>query len=549
MLTTALVYSAIVGGPFVPQADLPIYKFAWRDAGRSMPKAPDVISKVLVNLDGTVIVVGSTSNPKGTSYTQDILVRKHAEDGKLIWEKMIDSLGKGGQDTAQSAVLDGGGNIYISVSVPVGNFDGFTLMKMSPDGSIAWTKTADTGNDRATAFGMSIDKQGFPIQVGGFGSNARAEVFAVKWSPDGKPVWRTRWKSPDGKVNQGRDVAIGSNGDAYLAGFSETAAGGEDAVALRLDGQNGQVKWAKHIRGTGLARDIAQAIAVDGAGDAYVTGSIYMQGSANSVFAARLDGSNGSVKWQTPLIEPRNAGGEGIGIHVDPTGVTIGASMYLVTANGVDLTVSRFSLDGKETWRASANSGEGLGDEASAFTVDRYGNSYIAGGSSKRNGMPNAFVVRVNPDGKVFWQHLDSPENQAQYRPGSVAIDNESGTVYVGGGSIPSTDTDWSLVAIEQSPVAVNFSAQVLLGKTFQFQPNPETVPAFVRQSIFSRGVSFSAEVPKRGKFIFGPNAFEAPGDTPGLVEMGFELVRKGLRPSRALIRMNVVKPPPNSVN
>ena len=548
-MTMLLAYTLLMSSVLQPsswQAELPIFRLAWKDPGKSIPKAPDLISKVLTTSDGGVIAVGSTSNPKGSSYETDVLIRKHTEFGVLVWEKRFDTFGKGKQDSATDAVLDGSGNLYVAISVALGNYDGFTLCKISAaDGSILWTNSVDTGNERATAYDLVIDKQGFPVQVGGFGSNAQAEIFATKWSPDGKTVWTHRWKSPDGKVNQARGAAVSSNGDVYLVGVSETAAGGEDAIAIRLDGASGTPKWAKHVRGAGIARDSATAVAVDEAGDAYITGSLYLQGSTNSVFAARLDAATGSVKWQTPLLEPRNAGGEGVGIHVDRNGVTMGASMNLLSANGPDLTVSKFSLEGKEVWRANANSADALIDEASAFTVDKYGNAYIAGGSTKRNGMPNAFVARVNPEGKIVWQYLDSPTAPSQARPGSVAVDDDSGTVYVGSGSVDSTDTDWSLIAIEQSPEAQPLNSQVLLGKTVNLQLTSQSAPAFVQQSRFSRGVEWSTEVPKRGKFSPSPARFDAPTDAPGPVDFGFTLTRKGLRSSSSTIKVNVMKPPP----
>lgn len=540
-----MVLVAVSSLPTPVQDTLPTFRMAWRDAGKSTPGAPELISEVLVAPDNGVIAIGSTSTKKGSSYVLDILVRKHDPSGKLLWEKQIDPLGKGGQDTVQGAVMDTAGNVYIAISTPVGNFDGFTLMRMSSaDGNVAWTKTADTGNDRATAFGIAIDKSGNPVQVGGYGSNARAEIFAVKWSPDGKPVWTQRWKAPTGKVNVAKAVAVGPNGDVYAAGYSESAEGGEDAVALRFDAASGTVKWTQHVRGAGLARDAANAIAVDDAGNAYITGNIYMQGSNNSVFAARLDGTTGAVKWQLPLLEPRGATGDGVGIHVDANGITMGAHMYLVSGNGQDFTVSRISLDGKELWRASANSGDGLSDEATDFMVDRYGNAYVTGGSSKRNGMPNPFVIRVNPDGKVAWQYLEAPASPAQLRPGSLVIDNETGTVFVGSGSIASTETDWNLIAIEQSPEAQDFSGQVQLGKTLEFQPSPQTTPSFVRQSRFAKGVVWTATSPTKGKFDSATAQFTAPSDVPGTIPFTFTLDRKGLKTSTATVRVNVVKPP-----
>ena len=116
--------------------------------------------------------------------------------------------------------------------------------------------------------------------------------------------------------------------------------GGGDAFVAKVSGIDGSLAWATYLGGSGY--DSGRAIAVDGAGNALVTGSTnsadfagannlyhgdHTAAHAGNAYAAKVT-SGGALAWATYLGGSGNASGMGdygYGIAVD------GAANVLVT--------------------------------------------------------------------------------------------------------------------------------------------------------------------------------------------------------------------------
>jgi hypothetical protein len=143
--------------------------------------------------------------------------------------------------------------------------------------------------------------------------------------------WAKRMGGASG--DRGYGVALDGGGNAYVTGwfdgtadfgsYSLTSAGDEDIFVTKLD-SGGTVQWAKRMGGTSF--DYGFGIAVDGDGDAYVTGRFqftadfgsYSLTSAGSsdIFVAKLD-SGGTVQWATRMGGAPYDYGSGIAVDGD----------------------------------------------------------------------------------------------------------------------------------------------------------------------------------------------------------------------------------------
>src|SRR2546423_6875493 len=79
-----------------------------------------------------------------------------------------------------------------------------------------------------------------------------------------------------GSANAGRDfakaIAIDSSENVYLTGSSEGPGTALDFVTIKQDAM-GAIKWRARFNGPGFGNDVPSALAVDGWGNVYVTGS------------------------------------------------------------------------------------------------------------------------------------------------------------------------------------------------------------------------------------------------------------------------------------
>lgn len=190
-----------------------------------------------------------------------------------------------------------------------------------------------------------------------------------------------------------------------------TSNGGLDIFVAKLD-TSGDGVWAVHFGGTADERD--PRIAVDPAGDVYITGTFTGQiafGAVNlvsmgdiDVFVAKLHGSDGSVAW---AISRGTAGTDRSGdIAVDAMGrVVLGASLNgTPTANGDALLESLDASNGSSRWaKMFATPGS---DGVGVVTYGRNGDVYatVGLGGTFDFGMPiigaagpAAVLLRIAP--------------------------------------------------------------------------------------------------------------------------------------------------------
>lgn len=216
-------------------------------------------------------------------------------------------------------------------------------------------------------------------------------------------------------------IAVDSSGNAYITGQTNSASfpssthtlqgsgGGFDVFVCKLNSAGSAISYLTFIGGT--SDDIAEAIAVDGSGNAFVTGGTKSSNfpTTAGVFQATFQGVAGDQ--------------DGFVLKLNPGGTALTYSTYL----------------GGSTGSVSPVSSIGFG-----IAIDGSGNAYV-GGETDANNFPNTpgtiqlgfggvsdgFVTKLNSTGTttLFSTYLggSSPDNVT-----AVALDS-SNNVYVTG--------------------------------------------------------------------------------------------------------------------
>ena len=215
--------------------------------------------------------------------------------------------------------------------------------------------------------------------------------------------------------------------------------------------------------GTGL--DQAYGIAVDAAGNSYVTGTTesvnfplqsqgvaYPNDNRKNAFVMKLNPQGTTILYSTYL--GGNADDEGLAITVDSTGQAVVAgytdSTNFPTANpysgtnsgGREGFVTRLSATGNTLAYSTYLGGSGS-DLAFGVALDGPGNIYVAGSTTSTSfptanpyqaslvGMRDAFVTKFNPSGSslLYSTYLGGGADDVSY---GIAVDT-SGSAYVAG--------------------------------------------------------------------------------------------------------------------
>lgn len=341
---------------------------------------------------------------------------------------------KGGgpnQDFARSVAVDGWGNVFLTGAYyDSGSFGGATLPRNAgrysaylvmydTKGSVAWAKSISPGaGDNAYGYTVVAGSSG-EVYVIGISENAYS-MFISKYSSSGNVIW-TRYE------NGGRAVGSGlsPDGGVYVTGYFTSATfgtntlvsvGDSDAFLAKYD-SNGNVLWVR--RAGGLSREYASGLAVDGQGNAFVTGafqdlatfgSVVLIGSANlETFVAKCD-AQGNFLWATRLpgqlfsdLPPNRYNT----IATDAQGnAYVGGSHFTTSFPGSGF-IAKVNPSGALVWNKP------VAGAVSSIASDSLGNIYFSGSfdtsinldgqTVSTAGSSDVFVYKLAPNGTAIW--------------------------------------------------------------------------------------------------------------------------------------------------
>jgi len=380
------------------------------DEGRGM--AVDGAGNAVVTglFTGTVDLGGGTRTSAGA---RGVFVVSYGPDGRWRWDRSFgDGVGTAiAVDDAGNAVVTGFFNGTMDLGggtrTSAGGSDVF-VVSYGPDGSWRWDRSFG-GVAFDAGRGLTVDGAGNAVVTGSFqgtadfGGGVRtsagdADAFVVSYDPDGS--WRWDRSFGGASFDQGHDVAVDGDGNVVVTGGFEGVVelGGGARTSTGLDdvfvasyGPDGSWRWDRTF---GSTSDHGHGVAVDGAGNAVVTGrfagTVDLGGGARTgvggadVFIASY-GPDGEWRWDRTL---GSASGDGAwGVAVDGAGNAVVTGQFEGTmdlgggartsASGLDAFVASYGPDG--SWRWDRTFGGGAFDRAFGVAMDVAGNAVVTG--------------------------------------------------------------------------------------------------------------------------------------------------------------------------
>ncbi|MEJ7739818.1 MAG: SBBP repeat-containing protein [Chitinophagaceae bacterium] len=449
--------------------------------------------------------------------SNEIFIAKYNASGGYVFAKSIAGTGS---DDGYGIAIDRMNNIYVTGYFvgtadfdpgagianlnSAGSYDIF-VAKYDSSGKYIYAKSVG-GSNNDFGYGIAVDSSGNVHVTGSFtgtvdvdpgpgviltNSEGSTDFFVAKYDSAGNYIYNRAFGSTG--IDAGYGIAVDRLGNVYVtgnftgtvdfdpgAGFEyRTSAGNLDIFVARYD-TSGNYLYALAMGGRGI--DVANGIAVDIIGYAYITGSfvdtadfdpgsgsVILNGDgSNDIFVARYD-PNGIYSYAKAIGGTSNDIGNSIAVDVagnasvtgyfnmtadfDPD---IGSIANLVSAGGNDVFVARYDIFGNYVY--AKRLGGIFSDEGYGIAVDNSGNTYTTGsfrgtadfdpGAAIENLSiagtgTNAFVLRLDSPGNYVWaRKLGSYPNVVLSDAGRSVVVDALGNTYIAGYFYGTVDFD-----------------------------------------------------------------------------------------------------------
>jgi len=369
------------------------------------------------------------------------------------WVRRYDS---GGNDTdyARVVVVDNSGNVYVTGCRDVNNghiYD-YTTQKYTANGVAQWgsdgVRYNGTGNADDYATAMTVDGSG-NVYVTGYsaGSTTGYDYATVKYNSAGTQQWVARYNnSPTNGDDIANAIAVDGSGNVYVTGASPGSSSDYDYVTVKYNAADGQEQWVQRYNGPGNGIDRANAMALRG-DTVYVTGESYGSGTSYDYATIKYK-PNGDTAWVRRYTYTGAGEDKAYGIAVDGSGNVYVTGSSNGSGTGLDYATVKYNALGVSQWSLSTGrynySGSNV-DVATAIVIDGANYIYVTGYSGPNTNYDYA-TIKYNNAGSPMWvSRYPGPVN-GEDRATAIALDN-SNNVYVTGYSAGSgTGFDYTTI-------------------------------------------------------------------------------------------------------
>lgn len=349
------------------------YDFSGRD---------DESTAIAVDGAGNVYVTG-TSDGGATIF--DIATIKYNAQGVQQW--LVRYNGAAGRsDFASGMTLDTGGNVYVAGGSRVStnsqlHYD-MIVVKYNSFGVqqqlVSFNQNVPVlGDSDDFARALALDNDGNIYVTGTSELLNQVNIATVKYNSAGVQQWAVFYNGPGLSFDEPYALVVDGLGNAYVAGTSQGSGSGDDIVLLKYDA-TGVEQWAKRYTGSGNNPDAATGMALDASGNIFVTGSTNVAGNNN--FVTIKYNPNGDQQWIVFYDSPAKFSDGANALALDQAGNVYVSGSSMSQSLSTDFLTIKYNGAGIQQWVARYAGTDNF-DVAKAIAVDGSNNVIVSGQS------------------------------------------------------------------------------------------------------------------------------------------------------------------------
>jgi hypothetical protein len=349
----------------------------------------------------------------GTPTAGDLLMQRlkpvETNGTPLVWSQSYDNPVWQGADRGSLLVTGRRGNVTaVGTTTGRNGATDWILVSRSSSGAYRWSASYDghgladipTAATRDTAGNVYV--AGYSVAVASQTYDIVVRKFAAG---DGHPIWTWIYRGPTKpqKLNVANGLAVDATGHAYVTGSSRDPSGIEHPILAKLTAK-GRTAWVRYLKDPTGSSQIGEQVGLS-------NGAVYLTttrggASGTSILGVSRYTPAGKRVWLRTWSGPADSVAiRSFDLTFDGAGNLICGGYIQKPAFEVQAWVGSWTPAGKRRWATTYWEG----DQGSRFTsvwaltADGAGNVWAAGTTKPAANQIDALAIRLSPRGKIAW--------------------------------------------------------------------------------------------------------------------------------------------------
>ncbi|MEO8210093.1 MAG: SBBP repeat-containing protein [bacterium] len=302
------------------------------------------------------------------------------------------------------------------------------------------------GNDEASS--IAVDNNGNSYVTGkSFNSGSDFDYLTIKYNSSGMALWERRHNGSGNGSDGASSVLVDNSGNVYVTGNSSVSGSGQDIVTIKYNAVGDQL-WLKIYNGSDNGSDIANAMAIDAAGNVYVTGSA---GNFSLDYVTIKYNSAGVVQFTSIYNGPGNSNDVPVSLALDQAGNIFITGKSSGGASGADIVTIKYNSTGGQEWLRRYNGSSNLDDEGVSIAVSDLGNVYVSGTSTGAGTSKDFVTIKYNSVGDSLLTRLYNSSGNGEDVVYAMKIDSDENIIVTGSTYSNATGFDYTTLKYRSS--------------------------------------------------------------------------------------------------